>query len=154
MSLPEGEDIRTMIPAARGPVASVGKVLGNKTTLYKYLNPRLVILLTAPHSAPVASTTSTKTRVAACGIYLVDSAKGTVVYRATLPATDGGACDVKATLVENWLVYHYYDPDFSGTGQTKGWRMVSVELYEGKAVDEKTKRFVFLVPCYTIKCDG
>lgn len=72
----------------------------------------------------------------------MDSAKGTVVYRATLPAVDGISCDVRATLAENWLVYHYYDDEFSGEGKTKGWRVISVELYEGKEIDEKTMRLV------------
>jgi len=42
-------------------------------------------------------------------------------------------------LVENWLVYHYYDPEWTGPGLTKGWRMVSVELYEGSGPDDKTR---------------
>ena len=77
---------------------------------------------------------------AACAIYLVDGAKGTIVYHAVLPSVDG-ACDVKATLVENWLVYHYYDNE-AGPGHAKGYRVVSVELYEGHGVDEKTRRCV------------
>jgi hypothetical protein len=144
LSLPEGEDIKILIPAAKGPVASIGKVLGNRTTLYKYLNPRLFVLLTAPHSAATGAASGTeKPPPKTCGIYVVDSAKGTVVYKATLPAVGGASCDVKAALAENWLVYHYYDDEFSGEGKTKGWRMVSVELYEGKVVDEKTMRLVF-----------
>lgn len=147
LSLPEGEDVKTIIPAAKGPVASIGKVLGNRTTLYKYLNPRLFVLLTAPHSAGPAASGSTgngpeKPAPKTCGVYVVDSAKGTVVYRATLPAVDGISCDVRATLAENWLVYHYYDDEFSGEGKTKGWRVISVELYEGKEIDEKTMRLV------------
>lgn len=147
LSLPEGEDVQTIIPAAKGPVASIGKVLGNRTTLYKYLNPRLFVLLTAPHSAgpPTSGSqdASEKAPPKSCGIYVVDSVKGTVVYRATLPAVEGISCDVKATFAENWLVYHYYDDEFSGHGTTKGWRVVSVELYEGKGIDEKTMRSAF-----------
>ena len=122
-------------PAARGPVASVGKVLGNRTTLYKYLNPRLFTTLTV---------TSTRNL---CGLYLVDSAKGTVVYQVQIPANNG-ACDVKAALVENWLVYHYYDSEVSsGNVQgAKGYRVVSVELYEGRGIDDKIGRYVVLTP--------
>ena len=50
----------------------------------------------------------------------------------------------KATFTENWLVYHYYDDEYQGPGQTKGYKMVTVELYEGKQVDEKTKRYSLL----------
>jgi hypothetical protein len=91
------------------------------------------------------------TKPGECGVYVVDAAKGTVIYRATVPGVTGpsgvgGVCDVKASLAENWLVYHYYDDDFSGQGQTKGWRMVSVELYEGKGIDDKTMRYVSFWP--------
>ncbi|KAG5636275.1 hypothetical protein H0H81_008561 [Sphagnurus paluster] len=132
LGLPPNEDVKAMIPAQRGPIASLGKVLGNRTTLYKYLNPRLFVLLTAPKPGgePAQS----------CGLYVVDAAKGSVVYRTGLPAVGGkgkDACDIKASLVENWLVYHYYDPEWTGAGLTKGWRMVTVELYEGE-LDEKT----------------
>ncbi|KAF8884531.1 hypothetical protein BD779DRAFT_1443085 [Infundibulicybe gibba] len=127
LSLPAEEDIQTLIPSTRGPIASIGKVLGNRTTLYKYLNPRLFAVLTASHSVSPPT----------CGVYLVDGAKGSLVYHATIPA-NARACDVKMALTENWLVYHYYDDDFSATGQSKGYRMVTVELYEGQT-DEKTR---------------
>lgn len=110
----------------------MGKVLGNRTTLYKYLNPNVALVLTAPPAI-----TSNPPH---CGVYLVDSVKGSVVYQATLP-TDGGSCNVKAAFTENWLVYHYYDSEYQGSGQAKGYRMVSVELYEGKQVDDKTRRY-------------
>ena len=127
LSLPEDEDIQALLPAARGPVASIGKVLGNRTTLYKYLNPRLFTVLTASPSRSM------------CGIYVVDSMKGTLVYHAEIKLSLRG-CEIKTTLTENWLVYHYYESD--GTeGSAKGYRMVSVEFYEGQKEDEKTKRY-------------
>lgn len=134
-----------LAPAGRGPVASIGKVLGNRTTLYKYLNPRLFTALTV---------TPTKNL---CGLYLIDSAKGTIIYQVRIPA-DHGVCDVKTALTENWLVYHYYDNEVSSGNSlgTKGYRMVSVELYEGQGVDDKTGRCAlssFELPChaYTVR---
>jgi outer membrane protein assembly factor BamB len=126
LSLPPKEEIRAMIPNTRGPIASIGKVLGNRMTLYKYLNPHLTLVLT---SFPPSST---------CGIYVLDVVKGSVIYHASVPAA-GGVCDTQATLTENWLVYHYFDDEFSGTGQSKGYRVVSVEFYEGDGPDDKTK---------------
>jgi hypothetical protein len=132
LALGPGESIQSMFPATRGPVASVGKVLGNRTTLYKYLNPRLFVLLTE---------TSTNTSSPMCGIYLVDTTKGSIIYRTTVPGS-AGACNVKATLTENWLVYHYHEEDLAAVvGQAKGDRMVSVELYEGEHIDDKTERY-------------
>lgn len=126
LSLPQKEEIHAVIPNTRGPIASIGKVLGNRKTLYKYLNPHLTLVLTS------FSPSST------CGIYVLDVVKGSVIYHASVPAP-GGVCDVQATLTENWLVYYYFDDEFSGTGQSKGYRVVSVEFYEGDGPDDKTK---------------
>ena len=130
LSLPPNEEIQSVIPAQRGPVASVGKVLGNRSTLYKYLNPHLTAVLTS----------SPKSQPPICGIYLVDTVKGSLVYHVTLPSS-AGVCDVRATITENWLVYSYFDEEFSGVGQRKGYRVVSVELYEGVKADDKVKRY-------------
>jgi ER membrane protein complex subunit 1 len=73
-----------------------------------------------------------------CGIYVVDSMKGTLVYHAEVGSSLRG-CEIKTALTENWLVYHYYET----AGSAKGYRMVSVEFYEGQKEDEKTKRYVF-----------
>ncbi|KAJ6617050.1 hypothetical protein B0H10DRAFT_1349440 [Mycena sp. CBHHK59/15] len=128
LSLPQGEEVTRIVKPRAGPVASLGKVLGNRTTLYKYLNPRMFVVLT--HGADAVQS--------GCGVYIVDGAKGSVLYSAVVPGAGTQRCDVHATLVENWLVYHYYDGEGAGTGETKGWRIVTVELYEG-GLDEKTQ---------------
>lgn len=111
--------------------ASHGRVLGDRTTLYKYLNPHLIAVVTRSiNAAPFED----------CTIHLVDGGKGTIVWSAKI--VEGGAkgsCQVTMTLVENWLVYHYYDDGRKSIGGTKGWRMVSLELYEGEP-DKKSKR--------------
>ncbi|KII83787.1 hypothetical protein PLICRDRAFT_147866 [Plicaturopsis crispa FD-325 SS-3] len=127
-SLAPTEDIVSVHHPRRGPVASIGKVLGNRSTLYKYLNPHLTAVVTA----------SAATSPPACTVYLLDGAKGSIVYRATLPSK-AGLCDVKISLTDNWLTYHYYDPEYNGYGSSKGYRIVSVELYEGAAPDDKIK---------------
>lgn len=69
----------------------------------------------------------------------MDGAKGAIAYHATVPSNDG-TCDVHAALTENWLVYSYYDGDISSSSQAKGHRVVSVELYEGRNANDKTRR--------------
>ncbi|GJJ09321.1 hypothetical protein Clacol_003543 [Clathrus columnatus] len=123
VSFDPSERIQFIYKHSREPIASFGKVLGDRRTLYKYLNPHLMLVLTENLS------------VSQCTLYLVDGIKGTVVYETVLPAT-AGSCDVHATLTENWLVYHYYDevsPD------SIGFKVVSVELYEGDSIDDKTQ---------------
>ncbi|KIK01760.1 hypothetical protein K443DRAFT_550803 [Laccaria amethystina LaAM-08-1] len=127
LNLPPSESIQQLLPpASRGPVASIGRVLGNRTTLYKYLNPRLFTVLT------VSPTTNM------CGLYVVDSTKGTVVYHVQIKGH--GGCNIKTALTENWLVYHYFEGEVAdgSVDGAKGYRMVTVELYEGEVVDEKT----------------
>jgi hypothetical protein len=154
LSLPEKEYIVGLVSPITtaqepGKVASYGKVLANRTTLYKYLNPHMRVVLTALQPVEdMGATTTEETRAGktvkgtgpGCGVYVVDTVKGSVLYHATLPAPGvGEKCDVKAALTENWLVYHYYDPEEGAVEEAKGWRVVSVELYEGN-IDEKTKR--------------
>ncbi|KAI0758760.1 hypothetical protein C8Q74DRAFT_1299849 [Fomes fomentarius] len=129
LPFPPGEDIRSVFVRPTDPVASLGKVLGNRTTLYKYLNPNLVAVVTGPPSTAPASDKAT------CAVYLIDGAKGTIVYHSILPSVLG-ECDVKATLVENWLVYHYYDGEVA-PNQAKSYRVISVEFYEGYGIDDK-----------------
>ncbi|KAJ7780150.1 DUF1620-domain-containing protein [Mycena maculata] len=128
LSLSPDETVKSIVKPRVGPVASLGKVLGNRTTLYKYLNPRMFVVLTQGPDTPRAG----------CGIYVVDAAKGSVLYSALVPFPSTRVCDVHATFAENWLVYHYYDGEGVGAGEAKGWRMVTVELYEG-GLDEKTQ---------------
>lgn len=140
LSLPAGEEVRALHAVPRAPAASLGKVLGNRTTLYKYLNPRL------------AAVVSGSAHPRACAVRLIDGASGAVVYHAQVPAQEGlEPCDVKAALAENWLVYHYWDGRAEGPDGAKGYRMVSVELYEGQGVDEKTKRFVQFIVSFAVR---
>lgn len=135
-SLPPSHDIIDIIRKPRDPVASLGKVLGNRTTLYKYLNPTLFAVLSGGTND--------------CAVSVIDGAKGTLLYSVVLPSAPSvggaeygakGSCDdVKASFVENWLVYSYWDGESKGVGEAKGYRMVSVELYEGKGPDDKTRR--------------
>ena len=130
LSVPKDELIHSVIRPTQEPIASLGKVLGDRTTLYKYLNPHLFAV----------TTTSKPSQNAACSVYLVDGSKGSVIYHASVASTKG-PCGIEAVLSENWLVYGYYDEDFAGDHQTKGFRIVSVEVYEGKGINEKTRRY-------------
>lgn len=136
-SFSSGEKLRSIIPRTSGPVASLGKVLGNRTTLYKYLNPHLFAVTTASPTT--------------CGVYVIDAAKGNIVYYASITASQGkGSCDLHATFVENWLVYVYWDEEYQWVGQSKGHKLVTVELYEGSVPDDKTRRWV--CPLSRMRC--
>ncbi len=132
-----------MISRPVEPIASLGKVLGDRSTLYKYLNPNVAVILTATSAAAQNPTADelkpAGTLMQSCGVYAIDTVKGTILYHTTLPAAFG-VCDVKTAFAENWLVYIYYDPEM-GRDQAKGYQVVSVEFYEGSKVDEKIRRY-------------
>lgn len=124
--------LSSRIPARAMDVASVGRVKGKRSTLYNYLNPHLSVMISAPSRASASLST-----LCPCGLYVVDTVMGTVLYHVSLPVVDG-KCDIKAVLDENWFVYSYYD-DSTEAGSH---RVVSVEMYEGYGPDEEISRYV------------
>jgi len=93
-------------------VNSVGRVLGDLTVLFKYLNPNVLVLITQQGSQMKGS----------IFIYMVDAVTGHVIYSAR---HKGASQPVEAILSEHWLIYLHYN--------TKGRRyeVSVVELYEG-----------------------
>lgn len=144
--LPPGARVlRSFYRPAGEVVASLGKVLGDRSTLYKYLNPNIVGYITERDFVPLihgeAEAENEKEKAGReCGVVLVDGAKGTLLYHANLPAARGSCESVHAVITENWLVYTYWDGDVVSELQAKGQKVVSVELYEGTDVDDKTRR--------------
>ncbi|THD20530.1 ER membrane protein complex subunit 1 [Fasciola hepatica] len=79
-------------------IHSVGRVLGDRSVLYKYLNPNLVAVVTSGGDV-VAQTNS-------IAIYLIDVVAGRILYSAV-----HRRCSEPVSLVhsENWVVYTYYN---------------------------------------------
>ncbi|KAI0318194.1 DUF1620-domain-containing protein [Amylostereum chailletii] len=129
-SLAPGEEVLDLVTRPGGSrgekVASLGKVTGDRRTLYKYLNPNLAVVTTRGRGEGAEG---------GCAVRVVDGVKGSVVYHAKL---GGEGCEVHAAFAENWLVYVVWEGTYAWTGQSKGWRAVSVEFYEG-GEDEKTR---------------
>lgn len=95
--------------------------MGNRTTLYKLLNPHLVAIISASDTSGMLS------------VYVLDSVSGKTIFASThlnvlLPSK------TTAHLTENWLVYSFRD-----NGLGKRTRLVSVELFEGKDRPKKVK---------------
>ena len=130
LAMPVDEKILETFFPPQEPIASFGKVLGDRRTLYKYLNPAVMGF----------TTLSTASSPPTCGVYVIDGGKGTILYHAVLPSVNGGCHKLKATMTENWLWYTYYDEETSSAVQAKGYRAVSVEFYEGKQANDKIRR--------------
>ncbi len=107
------------------PVASIGKALGDRNVLYKYLNPNL--LLVTAVGVEASKTT----------FYVLDSTSGAVIYSTTQSGVDTSRPIVSA-LAENWFAYSIYTETSAATQGTtqvdkqklKGYQLVVSELYE------------------------
>ncbi|MCJ1286870.1 hypothetical protein MMC26_006216 [Xylographa opegraphella] len=127
-----GEEIQSLITRPRhDPVASIGRALGDRNVLYKYLSQNLV-LITAVSLA--ASTVS---------IYLLDSVTGHILYTTTHSDIDTSK-PIPATFAENWFAYSLFsDPSLpvSAAGNTtsspKANQLVITELYESSIVNDR-----------------
>lgn len=102
-----------MSNCSSGKVASMGRVLGDRSTLFKYLNPHAVALAVASDAASTVA------------LHVLDVKTGNVIWTAVESVAPGSADAVSVTLVDNWLVYSVVDQGVMG-GHTK---LVSVELF-------------------------
>ncbi|KAJ7306605.1 hypothetical protein JRQ81_009998 [Phrynocephalus forsythii] len=95
-------------------VHSQGRVMGDRSVLYKSLNPNLL--------AVVTESTDTHQERAFIGIYLIDSVTGRIIHSSVQKKAKGPVHIVHS---ENWVVYQYWN--------TKARRneFTVLELYEG-----------------------
>ncbi len=109
------------------PVASIGKVLGDRSVMYKYLNPNIVLITTA---SDVASTAT---------FSLLDSVSGAILHTITHTGVDTTRRIVSA-MSENWFVYSLWsDVNKSTTtaSAAKGYQLFVTELYESDIPNDR-----------------
>ncbi|KAI9472951.1 hypothetical protein BDB00DRAFT_860797 [Zychaea mexicana] len=102
-------------------VALIGRVLGNRNVMYKYLNPHMFAVMT---TQPGRSTLKVR---------LVDGVKGTVLYETVHQNVDAVENPVHVVQAENWIIYHFWSND----SRNKGYQAVVLELYEGEYENER-----------------
>ncbi|KAL1020636.1 hypothetical protein UPYG_G00002730 [Umbra pygmaea] len=102
-------------------VHSQGRVMGDRSVLYKYLNPNLL--------AVVAESTDTHPERAFVGMFLVDGVTGRIIHEAVQRKARGPVHFVHS---ENWVVYEYWN--------TKSRRneFSVLELFEGMELYNST----------------
>lgn len=105
------EALSTITPATFGPISSYGRAVGDKSTLYKYLNPHLTVLTTTSVNGHQAK------------VIVVDTVSGRKVYEVVLRDIVSSK-GIQVAMSENWLVYSWLDK--------QGWRIASIELYEDR----------------------
>lgn len=108
---------------AKNPIERVhsqGRVLGDRSVLYKYINPNLVAIVTEGIGHAHKNTLN---------LYLLDVVSGAMIFSITHKRVRGPIHIVHS---ENWLVYGYFNE--------KGRRteIATLELYEGKIQSNTT----------------
>jgi hypothetical protein len=121
----DGERILTVTPRPTDdPVASIGKVLGDRRVLYKYLNPNLVLVTT------VSDATST------AFVYLLDSVSGNVLYEASHSGVDTTRT-IPSVVSENWLCYTFTLKSGGPPTASRGNHLVIAELMESSLPNDR-----------------
>lgn len=107
----------------KDPVASIGKVLGDRRVLYKYLNPNLVLVTAVLESARTAS------------IYLLDSASGQLLHSISHSGVDVSR-PIPSTISENWFSYSF-TLDSAPSAESRGYQLVIADLFESALPDDR-----------------
>jgi hypothetical protein len=81
------------------------RVLGDRSTLFKYLSPN-VIFVAAAQTGAAHGAGSEGGAASAVSVHLIDAATGRVLYRVRHPEARG---PVHAVVCENWVAYHYFN---------------------------------------------
>ena len=124
-------------------VHSWTRVLGDRSTLFKYLSPNVIFVAASPTTFDVAGAGDASSDASLASfvlVHLIDAATGRVLYRVKHPEARG---PVHAVVCENWVVYHYYN--------TRGGRfaMSVLEMFDdaehrkGLAVGELMRSSIF-----------
>ncbi|PQE15765.1 ER membrane complex subunit 1 protein [Rutstroemia sp. NJR-2017a BBW] len=112
---------------AHDPVASIGRVLGDRTVLYKYLNPNVALITAVSDESSMAT------------FYLLDTISGDILYSATHQGVDTKK-PIASVFTENWFAYSLWSDELSTpTSQpgAKGYQLVVSDLYESPIPNDR-----------------
>ncbi|KIW20569.1 hypothetical protein PV08_01144 [Exophiala spinifera] len=102
------------------PVASIGRVLGDRSVLYKYLSPNIALLIAQSESSLT--------------VYLINAVTGAVLHTSThqglVPRTE-----TPAVVSENWYAYSFTSQD--PTTSAVSSQIVISELYESSTANDR-----------------
>lgn len=113
--------------ASHDPVASIGRVLGDRSVQYKYLNPNTLTLSVVDDAA---STLSVRT---------VDTVSGQILASQQYQGVDASK-PVSCAMAENWHVCTFFGEYrlHDGTDRlVKGYQIASADLYESAAPNDR-----------------
>jgi hypothetical protein len=93
-------------------VAPVPQILGDRSLKYKYINPNLLFVATAPSNSPADSSTAAAGRKVPAdeqqvSVALINTVSGAVLHQ---QVHSGAAGPAHAVVSEHWVVYTLRDP--------------------------------------------
>ncbi|EGX91001.1 hypothetical protein CCM_05158 [Cordyceps militaris CM01] len=118
-------DVATL--PAQDPIASIGRVLGDRQVQYKYLNPNTAVL------ASINDKTST------LSVKLIDTISGQVLAAETYDGVDASKA-VSCTMSENWFACSFfgqYQLDDESGRAIQGYQVVVSDLYESETPNDR-----------------
>ncbi|XP_065936544.1 ER membrane protein complex subunit 1 isoform X2 [Magallana gigas] len=115
-------------------VHSQGRVLGDRSVLYRYLNPNLVVVVTEGEFIEQSQRGGVFNTI---NLYLLDSVTGHMVFHCSHKRAKGPITVVHS---ENWVVYNYFNQ------KSRRLEMAVLELYEGKEQSNSTAFSSFSSP--------
>lgn len=110
-------------PLRSEAVASIGKVLGDRRVLYKYLNPNSIL---------VKATDDVRKLLV---ITVLNSASGSVLYSATHQGVDTNR-PMTSVVSENWIAYSF-TASSSKESSSRGHQLVMAEFYESDLPNDR-----------------
>ena len=118
---------------AQDPVASIGKALGNRNVLYKYLSRNLLLVITA------------NTLLSTAIVTLLETSSGRELYTATHSNIDITK-PIISTMSENWFAYSFYSTTFpparnssasSAPEPSRSYQLIVSELFESSIPNDR-----------------
>jgi ER membrane protein complex subunit 1 len=133
IEIPGGSNLVSLsTPSSGSKVASIGRVLGDRSVLYKYLNPHLFALVLATPSD------------SAITLLLLDSISGKVLHEAKHMDVDTSQ-GVHAQIVENVVYWTYFSTGMR-QGSSRGGRITVAELYESRDKNDRFNMYLWKNP--------
>nr|POF22202.1 er membrane protein complex subunit 1 [Quercus suber] len=118
-----GQRIISLVPRpVNDPVASIGKVLGDRRVLYKFLSPNVALLATAEDATKLAT------------FYVLDTVSGGLLYSSSHAGVDFSA-PIATLMSENWFAYSFTAD--SSADAPKGHQLIVGELFESLVPNDR-----------------
>ncbi|KAI5922291.1 hypothetical protein F4810DRAFT_674227 [Camillea tinctor] len=125
---PAGQKIINIAHRAKhDPIASIGRVLGDRSVKYKYLNPNTIVVAAVNEQENLLT------------VYLLDTVSGQILTSSTHEGIDPSK-DISCAIAENWFMCSFFGQYQLRDAQTqllKGYQVVVTDLYESELSNDR-----------------